>query len=206
VKKDLLIFPYGGNGLEALSCLGKEYHFIGFVDDNAEKQGQNLQGFEIMPRSAFEKYKSAMVLAVPGNPQSYSRRSEIISGLGLKNERFATVIHPSANVSVLSKIGFNCLIMAGVVLTSNCILGNHICILPNTVIHHDSNVRDYCLVGSNVTLAGNTNIEENCYIGSGTSVINGVTIGKLSLVGLGSNVVRSIPGASKVAGNPARDI
>ena len=32
MKKKLLIFPFNGNGLEALDCIDKNYEFIGFVD------------------------------------------------------------------------------------------------------------------------------------------------------------------------------
>lgn len=72
--QDLLIFPYNGNGLEALDCLGKEYHFLGFVDDTPEKQGVNQYGHRVFDRSAFDQYPDAKVLAVPGGPLSFSTR------------------------------------------------------------------------------------------------------------------------------------
>lgn len=202
--KNLLIFPFNGNGLEALSCLGSEFNFLGFIDDTPEKQGLNPMGFEVFSREALNKYPTALVLAVPGSPTSYMIRKKIIDELGINNERFATVIHPNASVSSMAKIGKNTLIMAGVVLTSNCVVGNHVCVLPNSVIHHDSIIGDHTLVGSNVTVAGNTTIENNCYIGSGTSVINGISIGENTLVGMGTNVIKTIGKNSKIVGNPAR--
>ena len=81
--------------------------------------------------------------------------------------------------------------MAGVVITSNAVIGDHVCVLPNTVIHHDAASATWSLIGSNVTIAGDTSIGENCYIGSGTSIMNGLTIGAGALVGLGSTVIRS---------------
>jgi sugar O-acyltransferase (sialic acid O-acetyltransferase NeuD family) len=202
--RDLLIFPFNGNGLEALSCLGNNYNFLGFVDDTVEKQGQHSSGFKVYPRSAFTEFEAAMVLAVPGSPVSYQQRKTLIASLGIPADRFATVVHPSAQVSPLAQTGFNTLIMAGVVLTSNCKIGDHVCILPNTVVHHDSSVGDFTLIGSNVTIAGNTSIGELCYIGSGTSVINGISIGDGTLIGMGSNVIRSVPANMKAAGNPAK--
>jgi sugar O-acyltransferase (sialic acid O-acetyltransferase NeuD family) len=145
-----------------------------------------------------------MVLAVPGSPTSYMIRKKIIDDLGIADERFATVIHPKASVSPFAKIGKNTLLMAGVVLTSNCIIGNHVCILPNSVVHHDSIVGDYTLIGSNVTIAGNTSIGNNCYVGSGTSIINGISVGENTLIGMGTNVIKSIAKHSKIVGNPAR--
>ena len=59
--------------------------------------------------------------------------------------------------------------MAGVVITSNARIGDHVCILPNTVIHHDVTVGDWCtdrLQRRRSPAA--SSIGENCYIGSGT--------------------------------------
>ena len=67
--------------------------------------------------------------------------------------------------------------MAGVVITSNAVIGDHVCILPNTVIHHDVVVGAWSLIGSGVTIAGGVVIGENCYVGSGSSIIHGVKLG-----------------------------
>jgi sugar O-acyltransferase (sialic acid O-acetyltransferase NeuD family) len=202
----LLIFPFNGNGLEAIDCIKDQYDLVGFIDDTPEKQGMTQYGFEVFGRDILLKYKEAKLLAVPGSPTSYLQRSEIINNLGINPNRFATVIHPKTTISSFAKIGFNVLIMAGVVLTSNCIIGNHVCILPNTVVHHDSAIGNYTLIGSNTLIAGNVMVGEKCYIGSGSNIINNVKIGRESLIGIGSNVVRSIAASSRVAGNPAKEI
>ena len=53
--------------------------------------------------------------------------------------------------------------------------GNHVVVLPNTVIHHDTRIGDWSLIGSNVSVAGNTSIGDNCYIASGTTTIHALT-------------------------------
>lgn len=202
----LLIFPCNGNGIEALDCLGDTHELIGFVDDAVEKQGVHVQGYPVFGREALSDYSSARVLAVPGSPSSFRSRSEIVGGLHIAADRFATVIHPRATVSPLAHIGRNVLVMAGVVITSNAMIGDHVCILPNTVIHHDVVIGEWSLIGSSVTIAGGTVVGETCYIGSGSSVIHGVKLGKNCLVGLGSNVICSVGENARVAGNPAREI
>lgn len=204
--KKLIIFPYNGNALEAIDCIGQGYELIGFIDDTIEKQGKQRNGYEVFSRDILDKYREARVLAVPGSPITYLRRKEAIESLDIPPDRFATLIHPRATISSLAEIGYNVLIMAGVVITSNAIINSHICILPNSVIHHDVKIKDYSLIGANVTIAGSTLIGENCYIGSGSSLINGIEIGKNSLIGLGSNVIKSMPSNSKAVGNPARKI
>ena len=204
--KPLFIFPYNGNGLEALDCLGESYQLIGFIDDTPAKQGTDPHGYPVLGRAALRERPDALVLAVPGGPASYRSRRQIIDGLGIEEHRFASVIHPTVRLSPLANLGHNVLIMAGVVITSNAVIGNHVCVLPNTVIHHDAFIGAWSLVGSNVTIAGSTVIEESCYIGSGSSIMNGLRVGRGALVGLGSNVIRNVAEGSTVAGNPARQL
>jgi sugar O-acyltransferase (sialic acid O-acetyltransferase NeuD family) len=206
LKKQLLIFPFNGNGLEAIDCLNSEFSLLGFIDDTKEKQGISKYGYSVQSREVLEKQPNALVLAVPGSPTSFKIRKKIIDNLAIPYDKYATVIHPKASVSSMAQIGKNVLIMAGVVITSNAIIGDHVCILPNTVIHHDVVVGSYSLIGSNVSIAGSSEIGENCYIGSGSRIINGIQIGSQSLIGLGSNVLKSVPPNSKIAGNPAKSI
>jgi len=202
----LLIFPFNGNGLEAIDCILDQYEFIGFIDDTPEKQGMTKFGFEVFDREIIGKYAEAKILAVPGSPQTFKQRHEIINGLQIPKNRFATVIHPKASISPLAHIGKNVLLMAGVVVTSNAIISDHVCILPNSVIHHDSIIGEWTLIGCNVAIAGHVFVGANCYIGSGSNVINGIEIGNGSLLGLGTNLIKSIPANSKVVGNPAKSI
>ena len=204
--KPLLIFPYNGNGVEALDCIDDTFQFIGFIDDTIAKLGTDQHGYRVMPREILHQLPDASVLAVPGGPASYRARKNIIAGLGLDEGRFATVIHPHASVSRRARVGRNVLLMAGVVITANARIDDHVCVLPNTVVHHDSVIGAWSMIGANVTIAGNVAIGQNCYIGSGSSVMNGVKIGNEALVGLGSNVIRDIAAGRTVAGNPARNL
>ena len=207
MPEKLIIFPCNGNGLEALDCIDPgAFEFVGFIDDNfASKQDPNGR-WEVTSRNLLREHPEALVLAVPGGPESFLKRKEYIDGLGIADERFATVIHPSAMIGRDVKMGINSLIMAGVVITSNAQVGDHVCILPNTVIHHDAKIGDFTLIGSSVVVAGGTSIGINSYIGSGSTIINGIHIGDFSLVGIGSNVIHSFPSRSRIAGNPAKEI
>lgn len=204
--RPLLIFPCNGNGVEALDCLGDAYRCLGFVDDTPEKQRAGAHGYRVMGRAALAEWRDALVLALPGSPTSYLTRRRVVEGLGIPDERFARVVHPTARVSRLATLGRNILVMAGVVVTSNAVIGDHVVILPNTVIHHDVVIGAWTLIGSNVTVAGGVAVGENCYIGSGSRIMNGLSLGDRVLVGMGANVIRNVPDGARVAGNPARPL
>lgn len=201
----LIIFPFNGNGLEAVDACKSGFELIGFIDDTIEKQGMGPMQIPVHGRNFLQtSQEDTKILAVPGSPTSYLNRKQILNDLNIPSNQFATVIHSSASVSPLAKIGHNVLIMAGVVITSNAIIGNHVIVLPGTIIHHDVVIGDYSILGSQVICAGHVNIAENCYIGSGSKIKNNVTIGAQALVGMGSNVISSVAAKTTVVGNPAK--
>ncbi len=201
--EQLLIFPFNGNGIEALDGLDRCYGLAGFIDDDKTKQGQGKYG-PVFSRDALTRFPDAKILAVPGNPTHFLERQALIESLRVPADRWASFVHPRASVSAHAVVGKNTLIMAGAVVSAGAQVGNHVCILPNTVIHHDSVVGDYTLIGSNVTIAGRVTVGKNCYIGSGSSLIQEIEIGERSMIGMGSTVIRTVTPGSKVAGNPAR--
>lgn len=205
--KKLVIFPYNGNAVEALDCLGREFDFLGFIDDDVKKQGKQHDSTEVFSRNILDDNRDVYLLMVPGSSKSFLERRKIIEGFSqVRPEMMATVIHPRASVSSLARIGRNVLIMAGVTVTSNAAIGNHVCVLPNTVIHHDVSIGDYCLIGSNVSITGNVRIGINSYIGSGTSILCGVKIGDRAMIGMGSTVLQDIESDCTAVGNPCRII
>lgn len=211
--KKILLFPFNGNTkeavsvIEAINAITPKWHILGFLDDDPEKKGSHFAGYKVLgTKNILATAQDYQVLAAPGRPENYLQRKEIVQSLNLKPERFATIIHPSAQIGTNCTIGRNCLIMANVVLTSCVILESNVVILPNTVISHDSTVHDWTILGSNISISGNVSIGENCYIGTGSKIINDISIGAGSMVGIGSVVIRNIPASSIVAGNPAKDL
>jgi acetyltransferase EpsM len=204
LKTPLLIFPYSGTAIEALDCLGDQYECVGFVSDDQEQIGKESLGIKIYSRDIFDIDKESKILLVHGSPTSFLKRPQIIHSIELDSLRYAKVIHPSAQISNYAKIGYNCLIMANVVVSANAEIGNHICILANSSIHHDSKIGDYSLIAGSVLVAGNVEIGENCYIGGAASIKNGIKIGEKVLVGMASNVVNNIESNNVIKGNPAK--
>lgn len=210
---NLLIFPFNGNGREAASVVedanrrGSAWNLLGFIDDDPEKRGLHFDKYPVLGgREQLARHPEAMVLAVPGRPETFRQRRELINSLGVPSERFATVVHPEAVIGIGCRFGFNSLIMANVVLTADVTVGNHVVILPNTVIAHDTLVGDYCLIGSGASISGGVTIGVNCYLGSGARIIQEVAIGERALIGLGAVVICDVAPGATVAGNPARII
>lgn len=213
MPEQLMLFPFGGNSREALlSVLSintkkKTWDVLGFIDDDPSMRGKECLGIKVLGgREVLKKFPKAKILAVPGNPDNFLKRKEIIGNLKVEGGRFATIIDPSVIAAPDAKIGRNTLLMPNVFISCGVTIGDHCIILPNTVVSHDSVVNDYCCIGSNVSISGNVVIEPMCYVGSGSSIRERVHIKKNAMVGLGANVVSDIGEGVAAVGNPARAI
>lgn len=209
--EDLILFPCGGNAREALAAiasvnrLSPKWNILGFVDDDPKKLNTEELGYGIIGnKNLLGKYPKAKVLAVPGSPDNFIKRKEVIDSLNLSLERFATIIHPRTEIGEHVTVGYNTLVMAGVVATVNVAVGNHCIVRPNTTLSHDVVIEDYCIVGSNVSLSGTVILKENCYIGAGVQVRQNVCVSQGTLVGIGAVVLKDTPAHSVMVGNPAR--
>jgi sugar O-acyltransferase (sialic acid O-acetyltransferase NeuD family) len=211
--KDLIIFPFGGNARESLlaiqaqNAIRPSWNVVGFIDDDERLWGRIHCGIRVLGgRDAIHEFPSAQILAVPGNPENFTRRDAIIDLFDISPDRYATIVDPSAKISQDGRIGGNTLLMANVVVSSSVEIGDHCVILPNTVVSHETRIDDYSLIGSNVSISGFCSIGKKCYVGSGSTIKDHLKLGSGCLVGMGSCVIRDVPPDTVVAGNPAQPL
>lgn len=203
-KRPLVVVGFSGNAIDALSTIEASHRILAFLDDNPDLHNRTFEGIPILPTAALAEFPGAQVICLIGSEHSFRKREGIIQRLGLPPSRFATAIHPAANVSRLARIGRGCVVFPGVQVVSNAVIGDHVVILPQSVIHHDSAIGDLTLIGSGVVVAGRVRVGRSCYLGSGCTIKNNVDIGDGALVGMAANIIRDVPPGSTMIGNPGR--
>ncbi|SHN44853.1 acetyltransferase [Chitinophaga sp. CF418] len=194
------IFLYGAGGhakviLELLELNGQ--HCAGIYDEHGAST--DLFGYPISGslNGEYKEANSAMIIAVGNNLV----RKKLAGKLSAK---WATIIHPSANISSRSTIGSGTVVMAGVSINSGVKAGDHVIINTNCSVDHDCVLADYVHISPNVALAGNVQVGEGTHVGIGTAVIQGIKIGKWATIGAGSVIIRDVPDYAVVVGNPGR--
>ncbi|ACU77321.1 acetyltransferase [Catenulispora acidiphila DSM 44928] len=198
----------GGFGRETADAVRDLYPgtgvFAGFLDD--AMPGLLIADQVMGPIELIRELADVRLVICVGNPRNYFARAEIVERLGLAERRYATIVHPSAQVSRSSTVGAGSVLLAGVVLTADATISRHVAVMPHVVVTHDVVVRDYATLASGVKLGGGVVVDEGAYVGAGAMVREGVHIGAWSQVGMGSVVLQDVPECQVWVGNPARKL
>lgn len=126
---------------------------------------------------------------------------ERISGMGFE---FATIIHPSSQISATSSVSEGVIVSAGVIIASNTTVGAHVILNRGVLVGHDTEIRGRATVSPGANIAGRVIVGEGAYIGMGAIILDSLTVGAQSVVGSGAVVTRDVPDRVQVVGIPAR--
>ena len=215
MPQPVIVLGAGGNCrdivdamLDANRAAGAEvFTPLGYLDDDPAKQGTSLGGYPVLgPLASVGDWPDAQFVDGLNGTELTRRKPELLGALGLPVERWATVVHPTASISSMASVGAGSVILQHVTVNSAARIGDHVMVLPNSVISHDAVVDDYCYLTPGVVLAGYVHLEPAVYIGARAVIRHRVTVGARAVVGMGSVVLHDVPADSVVAGNPARPL
>ena len=207
--KDLVIVGTGGVGketaliVEDINEISQEWNLLGFIDDNKELIGKEINGYKVLGDREFLNNFDKEVYVVIAIAD-YCIKEELVKYLTNKNIQYATLIHPSVKINRTISIGKGCIIYQNVIMTVNINIGNHVIISPKCGIGHDSLIEDYVTVLWNVNISGSEKIRQGVTLGSGCTIIQGLEIGRGSFVGAGAVVIRDIDESKTAVGVPTR--
>jgi sugar O-acyltransferase (sialic acid O-acetyltransferase NeuD family) len=204
---DLVIVGAGGLARETASAVtAAGLRLLGFLDDDPVLHGTMRSGVPVLgPLDMVADLPADVRFVVcVGNPRRPGVRDRIVTRLGLPAERYATVVHPAADIGDGCVLGPGTVLLAQVVLTADIVVGAHVAIMPQTVLTHDDVIGDHVTVASGVRVSGGVTVGAGAYLGAGSLVRESLRVGAGSLVGMGSVVLRDVPAGEVWAGNPAR--
>ena len=208
---DLVLVGAGGMAREtaatvaAINAVAPTWRLRGFLDDDPALQGVIRGGLPVLgPLDAIADLSDAAVVVCIANPRNPAVREQVVHRLGLPPARYATLIHPSAEVPASCTVRPGSVLLAQVVLTADVTVGAHVAIMPQTVLTHDDIVSDHATIAAGVRVSGSVRIGPGAYLGAGALIRESLTVGAKSIVGIGSVVLRDVPPGEVWAGNPAR--
>jgi sugar O-acyltransferase (sialic acid O-acetyltransferase NeuD family) len=205
----LAIFGAGASGREiawlAQQCWGENVS-ISFLVDRDDLVGTESNGIpNVHFRDFVENSPRTPVLVAIGDPALREQCVQkcVAAGLG-----FTSLVHPRVEASHRVAVGIGTMIGAGVVLTTNISIGQHVYINIGCTVSHDAQIADFATLSPGVHISGWVNIGRSAFFGTGAVVRNGssnrpVTIGENAIIGAGACVIRDVEANTTVVGVPA---
>lgn len=194
--KDIVIIGAGGIGrevawiIEEINEVNPTWNIIGFVDDNSEMLGKELNGYKVLGElNILDELESKpeVIVAIA----NCGVKKDIVARLNGKFD-FATIIHSSVRVSKYIEIGQDTIIYPGVILTVNTKIGNHVVISGNCGIGHDTVIGDFSSVLWGSCFSGYDIVGQECLVGVGTKISQSVRIADGRRISTGGIITEDI--------------
>ena len=143
----------------------------------------------IGPLELVHDHPAAFVVLTTGRPDNYISRPLIAARLDLPDERYATIVHPTAAVGSTCTVGVGSVLLAHADLTADVVVGRHVAVMPQVVLPHDARIDDFATLASGVRVGGACHVAEGAYIGAGACLRESITVGPRALVGMGLSLI-----------------
>jgi len=157
---------------------------------------------DIIPQLA-DKHRGLRAVFALG-PDLMETRARLMRTLEAQNILFLSVIHASAVISSLAKIGEGTVIREGATVSASAEIGPCGLLNLGASIDHDAKLARNVYVGQGAKISSHVQIGPNVVIEMGASVNSRVTVGQGARVTGGAFVNSDIPDHAVVVGVPAR--
>jgi sugar O-acyltransferase (sialic acid O-acetyltransferase NeuD family) len=208
--RPLLLLGAGGLARETLVAVRAQpdvWRPIGVLDDNPVRHGDNIDGVPVLGSTdRVHEHPEAAVVPCVASPQRPAARLRLTERLGLLSDRWATVVHPSAQIAPGTVLGEGSIVLANVVVTAPIVIGPYFMAMPHVLLTHDDEVSSGVTMAGRATVGGGVRIGSTAYLGQGCMVKENVVIGAGAVIGMGSVVLSDVPDGQTWVGVPARKL
>ena len=211
--KEIVILGAGDFGrevawlIEEINKKNPSYIILGYLDDAEAKIGQFFNGYECLGPISFLselKVNKNNICAVIANQNGDVRKK--FAEMFLDFDNWETLIHPSVNISDMSRLGKGCVVCANGNVSCNTVIGDFCLLNISVTMGHDCEVGNYVSIMSGACVSGHVTIGEGAYLATNSTVIPGMKVGNHVKVGAGSVVIRNVKDGTTVMGVPAKKI
>lgn len=206
-KLPLILVGGGGHCKSCIDVIEQEgkYAIQGIIDEK-EKPGQTILNYPVIGNDSMLKElidKGNYFLITIGQIKSAAIRVRLFELLKSAGAKLATIISPTAHVSVHAVLQEGSIVMHGVIISAGTKIGSNVIINTNSLIEHDAEIANHVHISTAAVINGSVKIGREVFIGSNSVLINNIEVAGKAVIGAGSVVVNSITEPGTYAGNPA---
>lgn len=175
--------------------------FVGCVENlDRSRAGQTLGGLPVHWTDDIDDLRADHMLTCA---LATTARADWIGQMEQRGFGFATLVHPSAQVSRRTELGPGVSVDAGSVLAGLSRIGPHVRVGRRVSLGHHLEIGAFSTVHPGAIVSGNCRLGKRVTVGTGAVIIDGITIGDGAVIAAGAVVTRDVPPRALVAGNPA---
>ncbi|MCA9285130.1 MAG: acetyltransferase [Phycisphaerales bacterium] len=119
-------------------------------------------------------------------------------------DRWATVVSPSATVSASAVIEAGAFIGPHAVVNARAVVGRGTIVNSGAIVEHDCHVGAFVHLAPRVALGGAVHVGADTLIGIGAAVLPGVRLGRNAVLGAGAVAIDDLADGQTARGVPAR--
>lgn len=198
-KKSAIIVGASNHGKTVYDFLreNKQYEPVGFINyDNNFESEEKIFNLGVFGIDDLKKIFEMGTRNIYINTNNFSLSKNIYLIAKKIGYKFINIIHKTAHVSKISKIGECVFIGPFSILGTGTQVGSFTKILNKASIAHDSIIGENVQISDGATIAGNVVVGNNTLIGINSAVINKCKIGKDVIVISGKTVTSNIDDGS----------
>ncbi len=206
---ELVLVGAGGLAREAMTVVQRlgVHDTVVVLDDDPSTWGRRVGGTAVSGAvDAITQHPDAEVVVCLGTGVARRRVVQRLTTLGVQQDRYTSLVHPTAEVPDGCSVLPGSIVLACVVLTADVVIGRHAVLMPHVTVTHDGHVGDFATLCAGVALGGSVVVGAGAYLGMRASVRERITLGVGCTLGMGSVAVSDVPAGERWVGVPARPL
>ncbi|MPV39171.1 NeuD/PglB/VioB family sugar acetyltransferase [Georgenia subflava] len=206
-KRPILLIGANGMAREVLDAVraAGSHEPVGFVDDDADRHGTWLDGVPVLGSlDHVRAYPDAGLVLCASRGGARASLAGRLAALGIAENRYLTVCHPSVQVPRGCLLGAGTVLLAHVALAGDVRVGRHVLVMANTVLHHGNVLEDFATLAAGVSVGAEVHVGSRAYLGMNASVRERTRVGADAVLGMGAAAVGDVPAGETWAGVPAQ--
>lgn len=210
MKQPVVVFGCASHGrvvTDILLSKPENYRLLGYIDSQ-RNTGELVDDIPVIGKQnqllqLFEQYGTfGGVVAIGDNYLREKVVKDIVEQV--EDFEFINAIHTSVVASRTVRMGVGNVIMPGVVINSQTMIGDHCILNTQASIEHNCVLQDYASISSGVTTGGYVVIGKYSAVALGVTIFDRISIGTNTVVGSGSLVTKDVGDNLLVYGVPAK--
>lgn len=206
-KEQIVIVGAGGFGREVYHWTKaayerREHEIKGFLaKDDADLLSFGIDATVLGDETNYRVHETDRMIMAIGDIDIKVR---VVARLKELGARFATLVHPTAQVASSAAIGEGVVICPFALVAANATIGDFVTLNFYSSCGHDARVGSYSVLSPHAALSGAAEIGEKVFMGTHSTVVPSRKVGSRSKISANSVAMKDVPAGSFVFGVPGK--